>query len=118
EQEYQHQDRVAGALVDQACEVVNVFANDPLSAERDHYQEGSEVHEGVDKHVDRDALDAGRVAGDQAEQHVSGVRDGAVGEQTLDVRLRDGGQVTNGHGGDGDTDEKRLPGGTDRSERS
>ena len=47
------------------------------------------------------------VAGDQAQQHVADVGDGRVGQQPLQVVLRDGRQVAAGHGGDGDEDQQR-----------
>ena len=80
------------------------------AAQRHDHQERAQVHERVDQHVDRDALDAGVVAGDQAEQHVAGVRDRAVGQQALDVGLVDGGQVADVSVSDRDHGEQRLPG--------
>ena len=48
-------------------------------------------------------------AGDQAEQHVSDVRDRRIGEQALGVGLRERGEVGAGHGRDGDEDQQRQP---------
>ena len=62
------------------------------------HQQRAEVHERVHQEVNRDALDAGLVAGDEAEQHVAGVRDRAVGQQPLDVGLADGGEIADQSG--------------------
>jgi hypothetical protein len=72
-QENQHQDRVSRALLHQAGEVVHVLAQDAFAAQCHDYNERAQVHERVDHHVHRDALEAGAVPRDQAQQHVAGV---------------------------------------------
>ncbi len=52
-----------------------------LETEHENHGEGAEVHEGVDQQVDQDPFDPVRVelrggTGDQAEQHVTHMRDG------------------------------------------
>ena len=104
--------------MDQAGQIVHVLPDDALAPQHDHHQECPQVHERVDQHVNRDSLEAGGVAGDQAEQHVSGVGDGAIGQQALDVGLGDGGEVPDRHGGEGDHDEQRLPSGPEGGHRA
>ena len=53
-QEDQHQEGVAGTLVDQARHIVQVLADDVGAAHRDDDEERAEVHEGVDHDVDGD----------------------------------------------------------------
>ena len=82
----------------------------PLPAQRHQHQERAQVHERVDHDIDRDTFDPGRISGDQAEQHVSGVRDGAISQQPLEVALIDGRQVADGHGGDRHEGQDGFPG--------
>ena len=99
QQEHQHQDRVRRVPVHETRNIVDVLAEDIGAAHRDDHQQRPERHERVDHQVDRDAFDARFVPGYQAQQHVPGMRDGAIGEQALDIRLADCGQVADGEAG-------------------
>ena len=55
---------------------------------------------------------------DEAKQHVADVRDRGVGEQALQVALRQRGEVGARHGGDGDEDEERDVDGSQRKQSS
>jgi len=109
-QEDQHPQGVGRAFVHQSVQVVDVLSGNAAAGERGQNEERAEVHEGVDQNVNQHALDAHGIAGDDAEQDVAGVVDGAVGEQALGVGLGEGGEIADGHGEHRGADEQRLPG--------
>ncbi len=88
-------------------------------AQRSDHRERAQVHEGVDQQIDQDALEAVGVeavirSGDQAEQHVANVGDRGIGQQALQVALRQRGKVRAGHGGDRNEHQERNVSGAQR----
>ena len=109
QKEDHHQNRRRGTLVHQAGHVINFIADQITAAHCHHDGERAHIHEGIHEKINGDSLEARVVARHQAEQDVADVRDGGIGEQPLDVRLADRGQVSERHRGHGHADQQRQP---------
>jgi len=75
----------------------------PFLAKHDEDREGASGHEDVGEQVEGDSsgsvpgqLSGGFIPCKQAEQNVTHVGDGRVGEETLDVGLGEGGEIAPG----------------------
>ena len=95
----------------QAAQVVVAVEVLALAAHHRDHREGAEVGERVGGEVVEGALDTERDADADrhADQDVAGLGDARVGEHPLDAVLRQGGEVADDHGEDGDRDHHRAP---------
>src|SRR5579863_1440003 len=123
DQENQHQDGSGGIALDQAVQVVHFVANHSLPAQDDHDRERAGVEEGVGKKIESNGLEPALVqravlihAGNKAEQNVADLRDRRIGKHALDVRLRDGGESSDGERENRDGGHDPDPVDTDRPE--
>src|SRR5579859_297019 len=98
------------ALVE-AVKIVEFVADDAALAKNDDDGEGADGHECVGDQVVDDPREAGFIAGHEAKKNVADVRDGGVGEQALDVGLRERRKVAPGERSDGDSRYQALPDG-------
>ena len=84
-----------------------------LDADLGEHEEHAERHEQIGGEVEGDDLGGAfgnggfRFPGGEREDQESGVGDGGVGEQALEVGLRDGGEVSEKQGGAGEDEQQR-----------
>src|SRR5260370_4382907 len=96
EREYEEKESGSRAAMIESVKIVQFVTDDAALAEHDNNSESADRHERVGDQVVEDSREAGFVAGDEAEKNVADMRDGRVGEEALDVGLREGREVAPG----------------------
>ena len=98
EQEDREHCRGERLLAAQAGEVVDILIPFRLPGDVGHGGERPDVHQRVGGQVEHGGGGARFAARGERHQHVTRVRDGAVGQHALDVGLQQGGEVPDRHG--------------------
>ena len=108
--EDQKQQCRGGAALVQTVQVFELFADQSLLPKHDDHRERARGHEHIGEQVEGNAGECGFVPGNQSEQDVTHMGDRGVGQQTLHVGLREGGEVAPGQRGDRHTRDEIHPG--------
>ncbi len=104
-----------GLASNQAVQIFQLVANQSALAQNNYYRERADLHEKISEKIDGDSLQSiliplqARSGGYQTHQNISGMGNGRIGQHALDICLRDGGEVSDRHGGDGYDAEQSNP---------
>src|SRR5271170_2341379 len=74
-------------------QITDEFARDAVAPQRDQQRKCPEVHHRVNQEINVDSSEASWRVRDEAKEDVAYMRDGTVGEESLEAALREGGDA-------------------------
>ena len=110
QQRKKHDQGQIGRTAAQAVKVAHLIATRDIADDDDHPKGGrvgQHIHEQVEHHRPRARTIV--VKGDEADEDVTRLGDAGIGQHAFDVSLVNGGQIAQGHGGNGHRDQDRPP---------